>query len=131
MTTVLTSLLILTLLPIVCSWISGYYRAQQLGSIDNKEPRSQSLSLTGAGARAVAAQSNSWEALALFSAALLALLLAGVDLETVATQAMIVAVLRILYVPFYLFDVDKLRSLAFIGSFGICIYFFIVAIRAV
>lgn len=131
MTTVLTSLLILTLLPIICSWISGYYRAQQLGSIDNKEPRSQSLSLTGAGARAVAAQSNSWEALALFSAALLALLLAGVDLETVATQAMIVAVLRILYVPFYLFDVDKLRSLAFIGSFGICIYFFIVAIRAV
>ena len=131
MTTVLTSLLILTVLPIVCAWIGGYYRAKQLGSIDNKEPRGQSLSLTGPGARAVAAQANSWEALALFSAALLALLLAGVDLNTVATQAMIVAVLRILYIPFYVFDVDKLRSLAFIGSFGICIYFFIVAIRAV
>ena len=130
MSTVLTSLLILTLLPIVCAWAGGYYRAKQLGSIDNKDPRGQSLSLTGPGARAVAAQANSWEALGLYSAALLALVIAGVDLETVATQAMIVAVLRILYVPFYILDIDKLRSMAFIGSFGICIYFFYLAISA-
>lgn len=130
MTSVLVSLLILTLLPITCAWVGGYYRNKQLGSIDNKEPRAQSLSLTGAGARAVAAQANSWEALALFSAALLALVISGVGLETVATQALIVAALRIAYVPCYIMNIDKLRSMAFLGSFGICLYFFYLAINA-
>lgn len=130
MTSVLVSLLILTILPITCAWAGGYYRSKQLGSIDNKEPRAQSLSLTGAGARAVAAQGNSWEALGLYSAALLALVISGVDLETVATQAMVLAALRIAYVPLYILDIDKLRSIAFIGSFGICLYFFYLAISA-
>lgn len=35
---------------------------------DNKEPRIQALQLTGVGARAMAAQANSWETLAVFSA---------------------------------------------------------------
>lgn len=130
MTNVLISLLILTLLPITCSWVSGYYRSRQLGSIDNKEPRAQSLSLTGAGSRAVAAQANSWEALGLYSAALLALVISGVNLESIATQATVLAALRIAYVPLYIMDIDKLRSMAFIGSFGICIYFFYLAISA-
>lgn len=130
MTSVLVSLLILTILPLACAWIGGYYRARQLGSVDNKEPRIQSLSLTGPGARAVAAQANCWEALGLYSAALLAVVISGVDLEQIATLAMVVAVLRIIYVPLYIMDIDKLRSLAFIGSFGICMYFFYLAISA-
>lgn len=130
MTNVLVSLLILTILPITCAWIGGYYRNKQLGSIDNKEPRGQSLSLTGPGARAVAAQANCWEALGIYSAAILSLVIAGVDLDTVATQALVVAALRIAYVPLYVMDIDKLRSIAFIGSFGICIYFFYLAISA-
>ena len=69
MNVVITSLLILVILPVSCAWIAGYYRQKQLGSVDNKEPRAQSQQLTGPGARAVAAQSNSWEALAVFSAA--------------------------------------------------------------
>lgn len=130
MTSVLVSLLILTLLPITCSWVGGYYRAKQLGSVDNKEPRVQSAGLTGAGARAVAAQANCWEALGLYTAALLALVISGVDMNTIATQATVLAALRVAYVPLYILDIDKLRSMAFIGSFGICIYFFYLAISA-
>jgi uncharacterized MAPEG superfamily protein len=130
MNNVLVALLILTLAPIVCAWIGGYYRRSQLGSIDNKEPRTQSLQLTGAGARAVAAQGNSWEALALYSAAVLALVIAGVDLNTVATHALIIAALRVVYVPLYIMNIDMLRSLAFLGSFGLCMYFFYLAISA-
>lgn len=130
MTTVLVSLLILTILPLTCAWVGGYYRAKQLGGVDNKEPRTQSLSLTGPGARAVAAQANCWEALGLYSAALLAIVISGVDMESIATLAMVVAALRIVYVPLYIMDIDKLRSLAFIGSFGISMYFFYLAISA-
>ena len=110
MTSVLVSLLILTILPLACAWIGGYYRARQLGSVDNKEPRIQSLSLTGPGARAVAAQANCWEALGLYSAALLAVVISGVDLEQIATLAMVVAVLRIIYVPLYIMDNPQDRN---------------------
>lgn len=130
MTTVLVSLLILCILPIVCAWAGGYYRAQQLGSVDNKLPRAQSMALTGAGARAVAAQANSWEALALYAAALLAIEISGVELDSIANLAIAISALRILYVPFYIADLDKFRSMAFIGSFGICLYLFSLAIRA-
>lgn len=128
MTTVITSLLILCILPIACAWIAGYHKQKQLGSVDNKEPRTQSSQLTGPGARAVAAQGNSWEALAIFSAAILALVIAGVDLATVTTQAMAYTVLRIVYIPLYIGNIDKARSLVFLGGFGICMYFFYIAL---
>lgn len=130
MTTVLVSLLILCVLPITCAWAGGYYRAQQLGSVDNKSPRSQSLQLTGAGARAVAAQANCWEALAMYAAALLAVEISGIELDSIVNLAIAISVLRILYVPLYIFDQDKLRSMAFIGSFGICMYLFYLSISA-
>ncbi|MCB1689758.1 MAG: MAPEG family protein [Halioglobus sp.] len=130
MNTVIGSLLILCILPIICAWIAAYFRQQQLGSIDNKEPRIQSQQLSGAGARAVAAQGNSWEALAIFSAAALALFIAGVDLQSVSTLAMVFVALRIAYIPAYIANVDILRSLIFIGGFGICLYFFYLALSA-
>ena len=130
MNTVIGSLLILCILPIICAWVGGYFRQQQLGSVDNKEPRIQSQQLSGAGARAVAAQSNTWEALAVFSAAILALFISGVDLQSVATLVMIFVALRIAYIPVYIGNIDKLRSLLFLGSFGICMYFFYLALSA-
>jgi uncharacterized MAPEG superfamily protein len=128
MTSVIATLLILCILPISCSWIGGYFRNKQLGSIDNKEPRVQSAQLTGAGARAVAAQANSWEALALFSTAVLAVLLSGLDPERIATLSLVYAALRIVYIPLYLANKDALRSLVFIGGFGICMYVFYLAL---
>ena len=52
MNTVIGCLLVLCILPLTCAWIAGYHRQKQLGNVDNKEPRTQSLKLTGAGARA-------------------------------------------------------------------------------
>lgn len=130
MDTVIGSLLILCILPLSCAWIGGYYRQKQLGSVDNKEPRIQSQQLTGAGARAVAAQANSWEALAVFSAAVLAVVISGVDLQRIATLAMVFVALRIVYIAMYLANQDKLRSLIFLVGFGICMYLFYVALSA-
>ena len=130
MNTVIGSLVILCILPLSCAWIAGYHRQKQLGSIDNKEPRIQALQLTGAGARAMAAQANSWEALAVFSAAILAVFISGVALQSVATWSMAFVALRIVYIPMYIGNQDKLRSLVFIAGFGICIYLFYLALNA-
>jgi uncharacterized MAPEG superfamily protein len=129
MNTVIGSLLILCILPLSCAWIAGYHRQKQLGSVDNKEPRIQSLKLTGAGARAVAAQSNSWEALAVFSAALLAIFISGVELQGIATPVMAFVALRIAYIPVYIGNMDKLRSLIFLAGYGICMYLFYLALN--
>lgn len=128
MNTVIASLLILCVLPLACAWIAGYQKHKQLGGVDNKEPRTQALQLTGPGARAVAAQGNSWEALAVFSAAVLALVIAGVDLATVGTQALAYTALRIVYIPLYIGNIDKARSLVFLGGYGICMYLFYLAL---
>ncbi len=128
MTTVIAALLILCILPISCAWIAGYHRHRQFGKVDNKEPRIQSQQLTGAGARAVAAQANSWEALAVFSAAVLALFISGVDLASVSTLALVFTALRIVYIPLYLANIDALRSLVFLGGYGICLYMFYLAL---
>jgi uncharacterized MAPEG superfamily protein len=128
MNTVIGSLLVLCILPIACSWVGGFYRQKQLGSVDNKEPRAQWQQLSGAGARAVAAQGNSWEALAVFSAAVLALFIGGVDLGSLSTLVMIFVALRIAYIPAYIGNIDKLRSVLFLGSYGICMYFFYLAL---
>lgn len=51
MKTALIVLLLLSLLPYAFAWISGFYRRQQLGTIDNKNPRQQYTQLSGPGAR--------------------------------------------------------------------------------
>lgn len=130
MNIVLASLLITTLLPIICSWVSGYYRHKQLGTVDNKCPRLQITQLEGAGHRAVAAQQNSWEALGMYTAALLALHIAGVAIATVSTWAMVFVAARVVYVACYLANQDILRSLSFLVGFGTCIYFFCIALGA-
>ncbi|MEZ5567531.1 MAG: MAPEG family protein [Halioglobus sp.] len=128
MNTVISSLLILCILPIACAWIAGYHRHKQLGSVDNKEPRVQSQQLTGAGARAVAAQANSWEALAIFSAAVLAISVSGVALASISTLALVFTALRVLYIPLYIGNLDALRSLVFLAGYGICMYLFYLAL---
>ena len=130
MNTVIGGLLIMCILPLTCAWIAGYHRQKQLGTVDNKEPRSQALQLTGAGARAVAAQGNTWEAMAVFSAAILAVFISGIDLQSIATPVMVFVALRIAYIPVYIANLDKLRSLIFIGGYGICIYLIYQALSA-
>jgi uncharacterized MAPEG superfamily protein len=130
MNTVIGSLMIMCILPLACAWIAGYHRQKQLGSVDNKEPRIQSQQLTGAGARAVAAQGNTWEALAVFSAAILAVFISGIDLASISTQVMVFVALRIAYIPVYIGNWDKLRSLIFLVGYGICLYLIYLALNA-
>ncbi len=120
--------MMLCILPISCAWVSGYFRHQQLGSVDNKNPRVQNNQLTGAGARAVAAQLNAWEGLAVYSAALLAVTITQVPVASYATLTLVLLACRVAHGVCYIANQDILRSLAFLGSFGICIYMFVLAL---
>jgi uncharacterized MAPEG superfamily protein len=128
MTTPILVLLVLCVLPIVFSSFSGYCRFKQFGDVDNKNPRLQNTQLTGAGQRAVAAQQNAWEALILYSAALLAVTIAQVPVEKYAMLALVLMVARIAHGVFYIANLDILRSLSFIASYGIGIYMLILAL---
>ena len=130
MNIVVICLAIVAFLPILLAWVSSSCRYQQLGTFDNKTPRLQTLELTGIGHRAYAAQQNSWEALMLFFAALLALTIAGVDLMTIKNLCVVFVVARISYAICYLVNQDILRSLVFMVAWGICLYFFYLAIVA-
>jgi uncharacterized MAPEG superfamily protein len=122
---VIASLLTAVMLPILCSFISGYFRYQQFGkAFDNKTPRLQAAKMEGAGQRAIAAQQNSWEALAMYSAALLGVHMSGLALDSIATLCMVFVVARVVYVVCYLANQDSLRSLSFLVSFGTCIGLF-------
>jgi uncharacterized MAPEG superfamily protein len=110
------------------AFVSGYLRQKQLGKIDNQNPREQYSKLQGIGARAVAAQQNSWEALGIYTAALVAVIGAGVTVENLAEVAMVVLAARILHAIFYLTNLDKLRSLSFFIMITACCYLFYMAI---
>src|SRR5690606_40547990 len=101
MNTAISVLLLLCIFPFVMATIAGVYRRKQLGNYDNKNPRGQYAELTGVGARAVAAQQNCWEALAIYSAALLAVFVSGAQPTYLALAAMVVLACRILYCIFY------------------------------
>ncbi len=124
MTTALWCLLITALIPTVLSGTGGYLRHKELGKADNKNPRAQYALSTGAAARAYAAQQNAWEALILFTAALLAASISGVPQEKLAVVSMVFVAARILHSVFYLADRDALRSLSYFVALGsvICIF---------
>lgn len=128
MNTPVLVLMIMCILPILWSWVSGFYRSKQEGGVDNKHPRQQNQSLTGAGARAVAAQANAWEALMVYAAALLAVTIAGVPAADYAMLTLVFLLLRVIHGVCYIINQDILRSIVFLGAYGICIYLFILAL---
>ena len=120
-------LIAMALFPYMMAWVSGFYRVKELGKIDNKNPRQQYTQLTGVGARAVAAQQNCWEALAFYSAALLAVSASGVSVDYLAETALVVLVCRTLYCICYLANLDKFRSLLFgLGTIPYGYWFYVV-----
>lgn len=110
-------------MPIICSWVSSNYRYTSLeGGIDNKHPRQQNNQLEGIGARAVAAQKNAWEAFVVYIAAIAAILMSGADVAAFTLPIIIFMVARVCHAIFYIINQDILRSLAFFGSYGSCLY---------
>jgi uncharacterized MAPEG superfamily protein len=140
-TTVLSCLLLAVLLPYVLAFTGAYHKGKQLGKLDNNNPRAQAAQLTGTGtpaknaaasegARAVAAQQNAWEALAVFTASLAAAFFAGVQAASLALPALIFAAARVAHAVFYLSDLASARSLSFVVAIAMCIWIFVKALAA-
>ncbi len=127
MTTPLWCLLIAIFIPYALAASSGYFKKQQLGSLDIKEPRVQAAALSGAGGRAVAAQENMWEALVVFTAAVLVNHVKGdADPDSSALAAQIFIVARIAHGGAYIANIAPLRSLSFLVGLVCCIRLFFV-----
>ena len=120
-------LFVTALLPYILSWIGGVYRVKQFDTYDNRNPRVQAAALQGVGARVMAAQQNSWEALPFFASAVFVAHLAGADPEKSALAALLFVASRILYSVAYIADRDAIRSLVFIVGLGCCIWLFVLA----
>lgn len=130
MTTPFWCLLVAVLLPYVLAGTGGYFKARQLGSVDNHDPRAQSLLLTGAGARAVAAQANAWEALPVFASSVFVAHLCGADAGSSASAALLFVAARVAHAVCYLADLATARSLVFMIGMGACLWLFVLAARA-
>lgn len=116
MTTPLWCLVLVMFLPYLLAFTGSYFKMRQFGKIDNKNPRQQVAQLEGVGARAAAAQANAWEALAMFTVAVVVLQLANPEAargSTAANLAMAFLAMRIAHAIFYLANIDIARSLAF------------------
>lgn len=125
MTIPLWCLLIAVVLPHVLAGIGGYHRSRQPGGFDNNNPREQAKTLSGAGARAYAAQQNAWEALAVFSVAVLVAHVRGADPQMSAWLALAWVVFRILHAICYLADLATLRSLVYFGALTSAVWLFL------
>jgi uncharacterized MAPEG superfamily protein len=122
MTLALWCLLVVALLPIACAGIAKW----GFRGFDNNNPREWLARQQGWRARAHAAQQNSWEALAIFSAAVLTAHLAGAPQDRVDILAVAFVVARLAYVACYLADRATLRSLVWLVGLGLSIALFVI-----
>ena len=118
MTVVFWILVAAAALPYLWGGTSSFLRQKQFGALDNRNPRAQQAQLTGAGARANAAQANAWEALAVFAPAAVLVLTRAPTSSLAPTLALVWLVARVLHGVMYLADVDKARS----GCFAIALF---------
>jgi len=125
MTLPLWCLLIAVLLPNVLAGIGGFYRSRLPGGFDNNNPREQAKVLTGAGARAYAAQQNAWEALAVFTVAVLTAHVLGADPAMSARLAVGWVAFRVLHAVCYLADWGTARSLVHVGAVVCAVWLFL------
>jgi uncharacterized MAPEG superfamily protein len=118
-------------LPLIWAGVSVPFRTKQLGSVDLNSPREQATKLVDAGARAVGAQSNAWEALAIFTAANFVAFAAQVDPSgnwSIACLAWVAA--RVSHGVFYIAGQAVMRVLSFVTAAGMCLWMFYMAFNA-
>jgi len=106
-------------LPILLSLGSIPFRVRQFSRPDIQRPREQAEKLTGAGARIVHAQSNSWEAAILFIGTLFIAIQSGVALDALVLPSLIFAAIRVLYCAVYLLGLGYARFISFLTSVGV------------
>ena len=115
-------LVIIAFIPTLLAWGGGYLRNKELGHFDNNNPRQQAAELTGTGARVVAAQSNAWEALALYSASIFAVFAMGVDWSDITLASLVFLAARLMHSVFYICNKATSRSLSYSVGFFSCVY---------
>ena len=120
MTLALWCLLVASLLPIACAGIAKWGFA----GFDNRRPREWLARQEGWRARAHAAQQNSWEALAVFAAAVLTAHVAGAPQAAVDALAVGFVAARLAYIACYLADRSTLRSTVWLIGLGLSIALF-------
>ncbi|MCX2862728.1 MAPEG family protein [Paucibacter sp. PLA-PC-4] len=114
-------------LPILCAGMAkskGFGRPRRDGGFDNHNPRAWLASLSGWQARANAAQANSFEALPLFIAGVLAAQQMGAVQERIDMLALSFITFRLAYIGLYLADQPNLRSLAWFAALGSAVALF-------
>ncbi len=95
---------------------------------DNRNPRDQQARLTGWGRRSLAAHQNSFEVTPLFAAAVITAYLFQADAYWSAVWTSIFLASRILYIIFYIRDVNLMRSTVWIIGMASCVALFILAV---
>jgi uncharacterized MAPEG superfamily protein len=116
----LVCLALVLLLPYLLASYGAYYRRKSLGVMDNANPRAQAARLDAYGARIYASQQNAWEAATLFSASVLAALLAGMSRDHVLIPCALFLALRIVHPIAYLKDWSTLRSTVSTAGLACC-----------
>ena len=117
-------ILLACLLPIVAAGISKwgtFTRPPSQGGYDNRDPRAWLARQTGYRARAHAAQANSFEALPLFIAAVLAAQQMQVAQPLIDGLALAFVGLRVVYLYLYVADHASARTLVWTAGIGVCI----------
>ncbi|NBT74555.1 MAG: hypothetical protein EBQ76_02880 [Betaproteobacteria bacterium] len=117
-------LLAMAILPIVCAGIAK----AGMKSYDNANPRDWLSAQEGYRRRAVAAQANSWEAFAFFTAALLVAHWSGAAPARIDVLAAAVVVSRLAYIACYLANLATLRSLVWTVGWGCTLAIFLAAL---
>ncbi|WP_298847570.1 MAPEG family protein [uncultured Salinicola sp.] len=121
-------LLTTALLPFWLAFWGSSVRRREFGRMDNHHPRQQYARMEGRGARLWAAQQNAWEALALFTAAIVAVETVGSGGWLADVACVIFVVARIGHGLCYALDLATLRSAIFVVGFLAVLALFAIAL---
>lgn len=127
MTLSLWALPVAILLPYLWSVATIPARRQLPGGLDNAQPRSQQVQLTGAAARAMAAHANAFEALPAFVAGVLTAHVTEADPTLAAALSWAWVALRVGHGAAYLADLHPVRSTCFSLALGCSLGLFAIA----
>ena len=122
MTVALWCVLVAAVLPIVCTMIAKW----GFKGFDNHNPRAWLAGLTGWRARAHAAQGNSWEAFAVFSAGVFAAHLAQAPQSRIDIIAVAFVLARVVFIALYVANLASLRSLVWGVGFFLSVALFVI-----
>ena len=127
MTILLICLIIVVMLPLLAKMPLAWAMNKE-GGYNNAYPRSQQAQLKGFGARALAAHQNAFEAVILFTPAVLTAIVTNNIGDTVQWAAIIFVVMRLLYNLFYLLNYHILRSMSWVAAMACSFYMMLQAL---